>query len=136
MLALGPLRSVHSVRQHEHRRDWLEQLRDDGFPVTNVKHPPEAPGPLSAGFGLLGLINKGPHPNAAKVLVNWLASKEGMAAWSKNEHTVPVRSDIEPTFVNPETIPDPNVEYFDTYEYEFVLTHRMAVIRKLSELLS
>jgi len=30
--------------------------------------------------GTLSLINRAPHPNAAKVLINWLLSREGQAA--------------------------------------------------------
>jgi ABC-type Fe3+ transport system substrate-binding protein len=33
--------------------------------------------------GTLGLINRAPHPNAAKVLINWLLSREGQIAYQK-----------------------------------------------------
>jgi ABC-type Fe3+ transport system substrate-binding protein len=31
----------------------------------------------------MGLLNKAPHPNAAKVALNWLLSREGQVAYQK-----------------------------------------------------
>jgi iron(III) transport system substrate-binding protein len=33
------------------------------------------------------LVNRAPHPNAAKVLINWLLTKEAQAAWAKELQT-------------------------------------------------
>jgi iron(III) transport system substrate-binding protein len=35
-------------------------------------------------FGTLGLVNRAPHPNAAKVFINWLLSRKGQIALQKN----------------------------------------------------
>jgi iron(III) transport system substrate-binding protein len=35
---------------------------------------------LSPGFGCVALLNRAPHPNAARVFINWLLSKEGQDA--------------------------------------------------------
>ena len=32
--------------------------------------------------GTLWLVNKAPHPNAARVYINWFMSKEGQEAWT------------------------------------------------------
>jgi ABC-type Fe3+ transport system substrate-binding protein len=34
-------------------------------------------------FGAVSLLDKAPHPNAAKVLLNWLLSREGQAAFQR-----------------------------------------------------
>ena len=39
---------------------------------------------LSAGWGGVNLIDRAPHPNAAKLYINWLLSKEGQSAWQKS----------------------------------------------------
>ena len=44
----------------------------------------------------LWLLNKAPHPNAAKVFVNWLLSKEGQTLWAKEIEANSRRLDIEP----------------------------------------
>jgi iron(III) transport system substrate-binding protein len=38
---------------------------------------------LSSAFGSLALLNRAPHPNAAKVFVNWLLSREGQSLFQK-----------------------------------------------------
>jgi ABC-type Fe3+ transport system substrate-binding protein len=58
------------------------QLRKEGFPVmaADISDLPQS---LSAGYGMMAMFNRAPHPNAAKVFVNWLASKEGMESYSR-----------------------------------------------------
>lgn len=38
---------------------------------------------VTAGSGGVGLINKAPHPNAAKIALNWLLSREGQIAYQR-----------------------------------------------------
>jgi len=41
-------------------------------------------GGLVQQFGTLALVNRAPHPNAAKVFINWLLSRKGQLALQKN----------------------------------------------------
>jgi iron(III) transport system substrate-binding protein len=82
---------------------------------------------LGAGYGLLCLINKAPHPNAAKVFVNWMASKEGTALYAETQGQVPVRNDIEVTWVPADFVPKTGVKYLDTYDYEFLTKERLPI---------
>ena len=38
---------------------------------------------LSSAFGSLAVMNRAPHPNAAKVFINWLLSREGQTLFQK-----------------------------------------------------
>lgn len=38
---------------------------------------------LSSAFGSLALLNRAPHPNAAKVFINWLLSRDGQTVFQK-----------------------------------------------------
>ena len=38
---------------------------------------------LSSAFGSLALMNRAPHPNAAKVFINWLLSRDGQTLFQK-----------------------------------------------------
>lgn len=38
---------------------------------------------LSSAFGSLALLNRAPHPNAARVFINWLLSREGQTLFQK-----------------------------------------------------
>jgi ABC-type Fe3+ transport system substrate-binding protein len=84
------------VRSNEQLLDWLSAgkfsfglgARDvdtaimQGLPLNQF-----LPGSLKEGSsvtaynGTLSLFNRAPHPNAAKVAVNWLLSREGQTTW-------------------------------------------------------
>lgn len=71
----------------------VEDAARKGLPVGVLEAPAEE-GYMSAGFGHLCLVNKAPHPNAAKVFVNWLLSKEGQLQWQKKTDNNSLRVDI------------------------------------------
>jgi iron(III) transport system substrate-binding protein len=64
---------------------------------------------ISVGFGGIGLVDRAPHGNAAKVYINWLLSKQGQEAWVKVPRSSR-RTDVVP--VVPELSPKPGVQYF------------------------
>ena len=96
------LRRLHAetdiaiVRSNEQMLDWLSAgkfafgigARDidtammQGLPLMQF-----LPGALKEGSsvtaynGTLSYFNRAPHPNAAKVAINWLLSREGQTAW-------------------------------------------------------
>jgi iron(III) transport system substrate-binding protein len=55
------------------------------------------------------LMNKAPHPNAARVFVNWLLSKSGQATWSTIVQTNSRRLDVEPSL--PDVYPQTGRDY-------------------------
>ena len=59
----------------------LPQLKDGIYPVT--------------GSGVLAVIKDPPHPNAAKVFVNWLLSKEGQETYQNAIGEPTRRLDVE-----------------------------------------
>ena len=75
------------------------------------------------------------HPNAGKLFLNWLASKEGLEIWSRATLTSPTRNDIDESFLPPEVIPKPGVKYFDSYEWEFTVTTKEKVRLWMKDLL-
>jgi iron(III) transport system substrate-binding protein len=102
----------------------LEPLKADGFPIVVVRDLPEAPGTVSAGFGLVAIINKPAHPNAAKLFVNWMAGKEGGEVYNKAQVTVSNRTDIDSAWAPDYIVPKPGEQYFDTYSWEFTSRER------------
>jgi iron(III) transport system substrate-binding protein len=89
------------LRSNEQLMDWLSAgkyafgigARDvdtamlQGLPLMQF-----LPGSLKEGSsvtsynGTLSYFNRAPHPNAAKVAVNWLLSREGQTAWLDSNH--------------------------------------------------
>jgi iron(III) transport system substrate-binding protein len=85
----------------------------------------------SGGFGLVGLWTQAPHPNAAKVFVNWIASKEGSTIFGRADGSASVRTDIDSTaWVPANLIPQKDGRYIDSYDYVFV-TETRAEIQKV-----
>lgn len=50
---------------------------------------------LIPGWGSVALINRAAHPNAAKIYINWLLSKEGQNIWAKLTSQNSRRLDVE-----------------------------------------
>jgi iron(III) transport system substrate-binding protein len=63
-------------------RIGLERAKEQGLPVNwfDARRFREG-APLSTGSGNIALIKDAPHPNAAKVFINWLLSREGQMAY-------------------------------------------------------
>jgi iron(III) transport system substrate-binding protein len=57
----------------------IQGLPVDWFPPDHLKEGAY----ITAGSGGVALINKAPHPNAAKVALNWLLSREGQIAYQR-----------------------------------------------------
>lgn len=83
--------------------------------------------PVSGGFGIVVVVNRAPHPNAARVLANFLANKDGMTLYSQTQSQVPMRTDIDPPWIPKRLIPQPGVEYFDGYDPQFLGTKRAPI---------
>ena len=62
----------------------VHKAKNQGLPVEEFEpfHFKEGVN-LSSAFGSLALMNRAPHPNAAKVFINWLLSREGQALFQK-----------------------------------------------------
>jgi iron(III) transport system substrate-binding protein len=79
-------------------------------------------GSSSAAGGTLGLPSRAPHPNAAKVFINWFLSREGQIALQKlgrpDAHNSP-RSDIPKDDVDLFNRLEPGKKYFDLARPEY-----------------
>jgi iron(III) transport system substrate-binding protein len=58
----------------------------------------------------LWLVNRAPHPNAAKVLINWLLTKDAQIHWAKEVEQNSRRAGVEPG--NPQLLPPKGAKLF------------------------
>ena len=65
-----------------------------GLPLKSLPEPREGT-PSSNGYGSLAVLKNPPHPNATKVFVNWLLSKEGQEIYSRTLLHGTRRLDVE-----------------------------------------
>ncbi len=71
----------------------------EGFIVANlpIKELPKLKegAPSSNGSGVIGIVKGPPHPNASRLFVNWLLSKEGQELYVKVMHQSTRRIDVD-----------------------------------------
>lgn len=99
LLTVGGLTLVRDERQ---QTDWLasgkfpiaitakaedvDEAKRQGLPVELLDaHALKEGAGLEAGGTMISLMNRAPHPNAAKVLINWFLSREGQMVIQKRE---------------------------------------------------
>ena len=116
--------------------DDVLSLQEEGFPLVNIYSLPDARGTISAGSGTMALLNKAPHPNAARLFVNWMASKEGLEVYARARGTPTTRNDIdELSFVFLEEIPHSDLRYFDNADWNYHVTKRSKIRQYIRTLL-
>jgi iron(III) transport system substrate-binding protein len=77
-LAVGKFAICHGCRQ-------IEKASGQGLPVEDFETGDWKEGqPLSTGGGSISLIKGAPHPNAARVFINWFLSRKGQTAMQKS----------------------------------------------------
>jgi iron(III) transport system substrate-binding protein len=104
--------------------DEIERLKKDGFPIVARRDFSDAVGIVTALFGLVMLLEPSPHPNAARLFVNWIATKEGNEVYNRAQLSVSTRTDVDNSWAPDYTIPAPGVNYFDTYDWDFTVNAR------------
>jgi iron(III) transport system substrate-binding protein len=62
---------------------------------------------VSPANGALALFNKAPHPNAAKIYINWLLTKEGQTIFARANGYVSSRLDVPSDHAEPWRVPLP-----------------------------
>jgi iron(III) transport system substrate-binding protein len=72
----------------------LETAKAQGLPVDELTTIKGDGAMLTSGAGSISLINRAPHPNAAKVFINWFLSREGQISWQKLTDRNSLRTDI------------------------------------------
>jgi iron(III) transport system substrate-binding protein len=98
----------------------IDRAKQQGLPVDEFPHESlkEAANEIStSGNSGLALINAAPHPNAARVFINWFLSREGQTVWQETmnikvtEPSDSMRVDIPKDKVLPSARRDPGVKY-------------------------
>lgn len=87
----------------------------------------------SQGFGSAAVFNRRPHPNAAKVYLNWLLSKEGQTSWVTNTlNRNSRRLDVVPS--DARNVLRPSEKYKNTQAEEFIPL-RQSIMKMAKELI-
>ena len=113
----------------------VEKMTKEGFPLKPIYGFPDMPPALTGSPWLLALMNQAPHPNAARVFVNWIVSKEGLEIYARAEGRAALRTDTDESFLSAEEKLKDGIKYFDTYDWQFTVTEKEKIRLRLKELL-
>ena len=114
----------------------LRKLKADGLPIDAIYRFQDMGGTVSSGIGQMALLDKAPNPNAARLFVNWIASKEGLEVFSRARGEAPTRNDIDAEkYLPKEIIPDPKASYYDIHDWTEAVAARQKVMGIMRQLL-
>ena len=105
-----------------------------GYPIAPV-FPTDAPGILTGSYGLISLVNKAPHPNTAKLFINWLAGRDAQGPFAEARICASLRTDVKYQNLPAWVFPQKGTKYLDTYDYAFVTRQRDEAMAKARALL-
>ncbi|MBI4330999.1 MAG: extracellular solute-binding protein [Chloroflexi bacterium] len=91
-----------------------------GAPLALVV--PKEGATISAGAGCIYFLAKSPHPNAAKLFLNWILSREGQTAFGRSSGVASNRVDVPTDYLLAAAKKQPGIEYYTTEGEEYALT--------------
>ncbi len=123
------------LRDQRVQLDWLSMGK---YPVTIAPNSDAVTSAINAGVplaeinpgegafitssqGNLALVNKAPHPNAARIFINWLLSVEGQTQIVAAQRTQSLRIDVPTDKVDPSRMRNPDKIYFSVVSEEMLL---------------
>ncbi len=89
----------------------LTQFLEAGAPVKRYSFT--EPRRVNGGVSYITYHDKGPHPKAAQLYVNWLLTRETAALWTKTMEFASVRADVSREGLDPDSLPRPGDIYPD-----------------------
>lgn len=117
------------------RTDDIRQLIKEGFKIMEVFALSDLKNRVNSSPFILSYANKAPHPNAAKVFINWLAGKEALEIYSRGYESPTLRTDVDESFLDPNTIPRPGIAYIDNTEFNWIAKERVEAADNVRALL-
>jgi len=105
----------------------LRRAMEQGLPVAEVNpyHFKEAPG-IGSNNGAIVLMNNHPHPNGAKVFINWYLSREGQIAFrqanntQEDDTTTSMREDLPANVVPEAARRRKDVDYIEISRHDWM----------------
>jgi iron(III) transport system substrate-binding protein len=99
----------------------LYELKSKGLPLELYSGEALQEGSfVSAGSGSVAVATRPPHPNAVKVYLNYLLSREGQTEWSRASGVPSRRRDVPHDHLPEFLVPKDGVQYQENYKERFV----------------
>jgi ABC-type Fe3+ transport system substrate-binding protein len=120
-----------------HNNSVMEEFVTKGLPLAQVTADDiKEANYVTAAIASVSLVNRAPRPNAAKVFINWLLSKETLTAWSKATGFWSRRMDVSHDHLEPGLIP--KLEKMSSYQLNYKeewVEKRAEIVKFLNKLI-
>jgi len=104
--------------------DEAQRIHQDGLKSVVLKMDyPMAAGIANAQY-VMSLMDQAPHPNAAKLFVNWMLTQEAMQTLVNADGTATTRTDMDYSKIDPDVVPQPNHNYFNEADWTYLTTEQ------------
>ena len=117
------------------RTDDIRQLLKEGFKIMEVFQLSDLKNRLNSSPFILSYADRAPHPNAARVFINWLIGKEALEIYSRGYESPTLRTDVDESFLDPDNIPKPGMSYTDNTEFKWIAKERVEAANDVRALL-
>ena len=101
----------------------VKSAQTQGLPIGTFKPDQFKEGAnLNTAIGIVALLKQAPHPNAAKLALNWLLSREGQIAFQVHEKRLAdsLRIDIPKDDISPDIRRVSGIKYFSSEDPAFI----------------
>jgi ABC-type Fe3+ transport system substrate-binding protein len=109
----------------------IDEATKRGLPVAIFPHPLKEGQVVSGSYCCMAVLDKVPHPNATKVFINWVLSKEGQLLWQTAVNKNSLRVDIPKNGIPTDIIPKKGVEYFHVDRATYQQPKDLEAIKKI-----
>jgi len=130
------VRGVHPIGLGVPERDLATLNEGVKAPIDRI-FPPEAPGQLVGGSGVVKMLKNAPHPNSAAIFLNWLLTKEAQEIFARTNSHLSRRTDVDHKTVPywQWLVPREGIKYQDAYTHEYIVKTRPGVQKVLLDTL-
>lgn len=111
----------------------LETFKVAGIDSLKVGDMADGPGTTLGGFSVIWQPKGNPHPKAAKVFLNWYASRPGQIAYIASKGTPTRRTDIDVSGLPDYLKVQPGKTYLESYNQEFYLNTRPKLVKVITD---
>lgn len=117
------------------RTEDSDRLRQEGFKIVDVFELSDMRPFVNSSPWLLTVANRAPHPHAAQVFANWLASSEALEIYSRGYSRATLRNDVDESFLDRRGIPRAGGNYFDADDWNYTARDGDRIRTRVREIL-
>jgi ABC-type Fe3+ transport system substrate-binding protein len=112
-------------------------LAEQGFPIQGwLPHPMKEVNILSSSAANLMALDRAPHPNALKLFVNWVLSRETQQLIIKTANDIDsLRTDVDNSVIDKQYRIQPGAEYYIAFEDPEYVNRQTEIIENLRKIM-